>query len=118
MDDKTDKVTYFASIGSILSGLLASLCCIGPLIFVILGLSGAAFFAKLEQYRWIFGTVAIGFLALGFFFTYRNGEECSPGSSCAVNPKRKTLNRIVLWIAAILVVLFIFSPNIIGIFVT
>ncbi len=118
MDDKTDKVTYFASIGSILSGLLASLCCIGPLIFVILGLSGAAFFAKLEQYRWIFGTVAIGFLALGFFFIYRNGEECSPGSSCAVNPGRKKLNKIILWIVTILVVFFIFSPNIIGIFVT
>jgi len=108
MDDKTDKVTYFASIGSILSGLLASLCCIGPLIFVILGLSGAAFFAKLEQYRWIFGTVAIGFLALGFFFAYRGGEECGPGSNCAVNPRRKKLNKIILWIATILVVFLYF----------
>jgi len=118
MNDKTDKVTFFASVGSILSGLLASLCCIGPLIFVVLGLSGAAFFTKLEQYRWIFGTVAIGFLALGFFFAYRNGEKCSPDSSCAVNPRRKKLNKIILWTATILVVLFIFSPNIIGIFVT
>jgi mercuric ion transport protein len=116
--DKTDKITLFTSIGSVVSGLFASLCCIGPLVFVVLGLSGAAFFAKLEQYRFLFGTIALGFLALGFFFAYRGGEECSPGTSCAINPKRRKLTRIILWIAAILVVAFIFSPNIIGFFVT
>jgi mercuric ion transport protein len=118
MVDKTNKITLFASIGSIISGLIASLCCIGPLVFVVLGLSGAVFFAKLEQFRWLFGTVALGFLVLGFFFAYRGGAECSPGTSCAINPKRRKLNRVILWIAAILVVAFIFSPNIIGFFVT
>ena len=118
MADKTEKMTLFASLGSVVSGLLASLCCIGPLVFVILGLSGAAFFTKLEQYRWIFGTIAFGFLAFGFFFAYRGGEECSPGTSCAVNPGRRKLNKILLWIAAILVVATIFSPNIIGFFMS
>jgi mercuric ion transport protein len=118
MAERTDKITLFASIGSITSGLVASLCCIGPLVFVVLGLGGAAFFAKLEQYRLIFGAVSLGFLSLGFFFAYRGGEECSPGTSCAINPKRRKLNRIILWIAAILVVAFIFSPNIIGFFAT
>ena len=118
MVNKTDKITLFASAGSMISGLIASLCCIGPLVFVVLGLSGAAFFAKLEQYRWLFGTVAFGFLAPGFFFAYRGGEECSPGTSCEIDPKRRRLNRIILWIATILVVAFILSPNIIGLFVT
>lgn len=118
MADKTEKITLFASIGSITSGLVASLCCIGPLVFVVLGLSGTAFFTKFEQYRWIVGTVALGFLALGFFVAYRGEKECAPGTSCAINTKRKKLNKIVLWIAAILVVVFIFSPNIIGFFVT
>ncbi len=118
MADKTEKITLFASLGSITSGLVASLCCIGPLVFVVLGLSGTAFFTKFEQYRWIFGTVALGFLALGFFVAYRGEKECAPGTSCAINPKRRKLNKIVLWIAAILVVVFIFSPNIIGFFVT
>jgi len=117
MIDKNEKMTIFASLGSVISGLIASLCCIGPFVFVILGLSGAAFFAKLEQYRLLFGTVALGFLVLGFFFTYRGGEECAPGSNCAVNPGRKRLNKIILWIATILVIAFIFSPNIIGFFV-
>lgn len=118
MGDKTDKMTLFASIGSVISGLVASLCCIGPLVFVILGLSGAAFFAKLEQFRWLFGVVALGFLALGFFFVYRKKEECAPGTSCAISPRKRKLNKIILWIATILLIAFIFSPNIIGFFIT
>ncbi|MGB7291719.1 MAG: mercuric transporter MerT family protein [Thermodesulfobacteriota bacterium] len=118
MIDKNEKVTIFASLGSVISGLIASLCCIGPLVFVVLGLSGAAFFTKLEQYRWIFGTIAFGFLAFGFFFAYRTGEECSPGTICAVNPGRRKLNKILLWIATILVIAFIFSRNIIGFFMS
>jgi mercuric ion transport protein len=112
--DKTEKITLFASIGSVISGFLASLCCIGPLVFVVLGLSGVAFFAKLEQYRLPFGAVAVGLLALGFFFTYRRNGECAPGSSCTVNPGRKRLNKIMLWIATVLVVGFLLSPYILG----
>ncbi|MER3446277.1 MAG: mercury transporter MerT [Candidatus Dadabacteria bacterium] len=115
MIERTNKITLFASIGSIISGFVASLCCIGPLVFVVLGLGGAAFFAKLEQYKLIFGLVSLAFLSLGFFFAYRGGEECSSGTSCAaIDPKRRKLNRIILWIAAILVVAFILLPNIIG----
>ncbi len=118
MADKAEKITLLSSIGSVISGLLASLCCIGPLVFVVLGLSGAAFFSRLENYRWFFGAVALGFLAIGFFFVYRNGEECSPGTGCAVSPSGRKLNKLILWIATILVVAFIFLPDIIGFFVT
>lgn len=117
MSDKIEKITFLSSISSVIAGFIASLCCIGPLIFVILGLSGAAFFAKLDQYRWIFGGIALGFLVLGFFFTYKRREECEPGTTCSVNPKRRRLNKFILWTAAILVIAFIFSPNIIGLFV-
>ena len=116
MADKVDKITVFSFTGSIIAGLLASICCIGPLMFVFLGLSGAAFFAKFEEYRWIFGTLAFGFLAIGFFFTYRGGEDCTRGTSCTINPGRRKLNKVLLWVSAVLVVGFILSPNIIGFF--
>ncbi len=86
MFDNTNRKALLTSIGSVIAGFIASLCCIGPLIFVILGLSGAAFFAKLEQYRWIFKSTA-----LGFFFTYKGGDkgvlsECSKKDSfCNTN---------------------------------
>jgi len=116
MVNKTEKITLFTTIGSIIAGLIASLCCIGPLLFVVLGLSGAAIFTVFEQYRLIFGLVAFGFLALGFFFTYRNNEQCASGSSCTVNKSTK-FNKILPWVATILVIGFVFSPNIIGLFV-
>jgi len=118
MDDRADKMTLFASVGSVVSGLLGSLCCIGPLIFVILGLSGAAFFTQLEQYRLLFGIVALGFLAFGFFFVYRGEGKCAPGTSCAIIPGRRRLNKIILWIVTILLAVIIFSPNIIRFFIT
>ena len=118
MADKDQRITLLASIGSVISGVVASLCCIGPLLFVILGLSGAALFAKLEQFRWLFGAVAVGLLALGFFFAYRENDECAPGTSCAANPGRRKLNKAVLWIATVLVIIAMFLPNIIGLFVS
>ncbi len=118
MADKTEKITLVASIGSIISGLVASLCCVGPLVFVILGLSGAAFFTTFEQYRWYFGAAALGFLATGFFVAYGGVKGCAPGTNCAINPRKRRLNKIILWVAASLVVALIFSPNIIGFFLT
>ncbi len=118
MMNKVEKIRVFSYLGSVISAVLASICCIGPLVFVFLGLSGAAFFANFEAYRWVFGVIALGFLALGFFFTYRKNKECAPESSCAVNPSRRKLNKILLWVSTVLVVVFIFSPNIIGFFIT
>lgn len=116
MAERKDRITLFASIGSVISGIAASLCCMGPLVFVFLGLGGAAFFTKIEQYRLIFVAVSIGFLSLGFFSAYRGGEECSPNRGCTISPKRRKLNRIILWIAAVLVFAFLISPSIIGLF--
>ena len=114
--NKVEKIRVFSYFGSFISAVLASICCIGPLVFVLLGISGAAFFAKFEQYRWVFGVSALGFLAFGFFFTYRENNECAPESSCAVNLGRRRLDKILLWVSAVLVIGFIISPNIIGFF--
>lgn len=116
--NKVEKLRFFSYFGSVFSAVLASICCIGPLVFVLLGLSGAALFAKFEQYRWAFGLIALGFLAVGFFFTYRESDDCTPESSCTVNPGRRKLNKILLWVSAVLVIGFFFSPNIAGFFLT
>jgi len=116
--NKIEKLSVFSYFGSVISAVLASICCIGPLAFVFLGLSGAAFFANFEQYRWLFGAIALVFLALGFYITYRDKGSCVPDTSCAVNPGRRKLNKILLWVSAILVIGFILSPNTIGFFIT
>ncbi|MBI3535698.1 MAG: mercury transporter [Deltaproteobacteria bacterium] len=115
MSLNTQKTTL---ISSIISAVLASICCIGPIVFAVLGVSGAGFILKFEQYRPLFIVVATVLLGVGFYFTYKKkpAEHCEPGTYCA-NPKSDRLNKIILWIAAILVAFFVFFPRIISIFV-
>ena len=37
--------------GSVVSGILASACCLGPLVLSLLGVSGAAFAQRFEPFR-------------------------------------------------------------------
>jgi mercuric ion transport protein len=118
MAEKSERVALFAMVGSIISGFTASLCCLGPLVFIALGFGGAAIFTKFEQYRLPIGAVALGLLALSFYFTYKGEEKCTPGSSCAVNPRRKKFNKIMLWVITILVLIFISFPYFVRLFLT
>lgn len=118
MAEKTEKVTLFASIGSVISSFVASLCCIGSLLFVFLGIGGFAFFAKFKQYDWLFGILALGLLGLGFFFTYRGREECASDPSCAVNYGKRKFKKIILWISTVLVIGFLISPYILAFLLT
>jgi hypothetical protein len=43
---KAQGATVF---GSVISGVLASACCIGPLVFALLGISGAAFAHRFDR---------------------------------------------------------------------
>lgn len=101
-------------VSSVISALLASICCIGPVVFALLGVSGVAFIQKFEVYRPIFIGLAATLLGLGFYLTYRKKPtgECDQDTYCA-NPKADRVNKFVLWIAATLVVLFVLFPGII-----
>lgn len=114
MSLKAQKTTL---IGSIISAILASICCLGPIILAVLGISGAGLILKFEPYRPLFIVVATILLGTGFYLTYKKkpAEQCEPGTYCA-NPKSDRLNKIILWVAAILVAFFVFFPEIISIF--
>lgn len=94
-----------AAAGSVVSGILASACCIGPLVFALLGLSGAAFAHRLEPLRPYLLVVTYGLLAGAFYLTYRpQPASCEPGSSCDM-PRINRFGRGLLWVAAITVLL-------------
>ena len=112
------KLKNASLIGSVLTGVLASVCCIGPIVFALLGIGGAGFILKFEAYRPLFAGVAILFLVVGGYLTYRKptSMDCSPGSLCA-NPKSNRINKVVFWIAAIIVLLALLVPTILGWFI-
>lgn len=102
-------------LGSLMSAVLASICCLGPIVLALLGIGGAGFILKFEAHRPYFAASAAVLLGVAFYLTYRKkpAEACEPGAACA-SPKAERLNRIVLWIAAILVAFFVFFPEIIS----
>ena len=114
----TNKVQKTTLVGSVLTAILASICCIGPLVFAVLGISGAGFIMKFEAYRTLFIVFATALLGAAFYFTYKKkpSEECADGTYCA-NPKSDRINKIILWVATGLVAIAIFFPTIISMFV-
>ncbi|MBI5750501.1 MAG: mercury transporter [Nitrospinae bacterium] len=108
--------TSVSSIGAIVSAIVASLCCVGPFVLVMLGVSGAWIgnLRVFEPYRPLFILIAIGFLGGGFYRVYRKpAEVCDPRSICA-SQQTKGIGKLVLWGATIFVVFLLILPYLIG----
>ncbi|MBL8170131.1 MAG: cation transporter [Acidobacteria bacterium] len=99
--------------GAMAAAFGAALCCIGPVLFALLGLgafSAASVFQSLRPYLL---AVAVLALAFGFYRVYFRREECAPGAACATKPVSK-VNRAALWVALFVVTAFALSPYYIG----
>lgn len=93
--------------GSISGALVASSCCIVPLLLVTLGVSGAWLgnLTALEAYKPYFLAVTALFLAGGFWHVYLKPKRaCGKRSHCA-RPTSGRITRSVLWISAVLALL-------------
>jgi mercuric ion transport protein len=99
------KARTATAFGSVLSGVLASACCLGPLVFALLGISGAALARSFEPYRPYLLVLTYGLLAVAFYATYRPARaDCGPGEACEM-PRANRAGIVMLWIAAVVVVL-------------
>ncbi|HEX9877881.1 MAG TPA: mercuric transporter MerT family protein [Gammaproteobacteria bacterium] len=91
--------------GGLIGAVLASTCCIAPLVFVTLGVSGAWIgnLTALAPYQWLFLTVSVGFLGAGFWAVYfRRTAACSAGGYCAT-PTADRVVKIALWAGTVLI---------------
>lgn len=69
--NKQDKTTDSALKWGALSALAASLCCIGPLVLILLGVGGASTALSIgyrKPYFFVLGVIILGF---GFYTLYR-----------------------------------------------
>lgn len=99
------RVDRMATAGSVVSGILASACCIGPLVLGLLGISGAAFAQRFEPFRPYLLVVTYALLGGAFYFSYRpQHAACGPGAACEM-PRVNRFGKAMLWIAATVVVL-------------
>jgi len=104
-----------SSMGAVVAAVLASACCWLPLALIGLGASTVGVAGFFEAYRSYFLAATVVLLGAGFYYVYLRKEKCAPGSACAVpNARLKRLNKISLWVATAMVILFATFPNYIG----
>lgn len=93
--------------GSLIAGVLAaigaSVCCVGPLVLLTLGIGGSwvGSLTKMEPYRPIFIGLTLLCLGLAFRRLYLMPQVCIPGTPCA-DPRTIKRQRLVFWIVAVL----------------
>ncbi|MBI5574944.1 MAG: cation transporter [Deltaproteobacteria bacterium] len=94
----------------------ASVCCLGPLLLLAVGVGGAWIgnLTAMEPYRPYWMTATLIFLGLAFFRVYRKPKEvaCAPGSACSSDGGR--WNKILLWIVTALVLGLLALPYLIS----
>ena len=79
---------------SALAGIIGGLCCVTPIVLVMLGLASLAVATDLGnvlygEYRWLFRGGALAFLALALFFYFRDRGICT------LDAARRERNRII-----------------------
>src|SRR5260370_19536323 len=109
--DKSKALQKATLGGSVLAAITASLCCIGPLVAVLLAAGGFAASAVFEKWRPVFLVVTFALLALAWYLTYRKPKAaCEEGSTCATKPVSKW-NKVILWFATSVVLLTAAFPT-------
>lgn len=96
-----------------LAALLASTCCLGPLVLIALGFSGAWIgnLTVLEPYRPVFIGAALVALYFAHRRIWRPTAVCKPGEVCAV-PQIKRSYKTLFWVVALLVLIALAFPYI------
>jgi mercuric ion transport protein len=100
-----------------LAAILASTCCLGPLLLISLGFSGVWIgnLTVLEPYRPLF----IGAALVALFFAYRRifrpASACKPGEVCAILQVRSSY-RLLFWVVLALVLVALGFPYILPLF--
>lgn len=105
---ENSKRGWLVGAGAVGAGLLASLCCIGPLLVVTLGV-GAGLASTFAPLRPLFTAVTVLLIALGFYVVYgrkRANRTCAPGEACEPPAPRKR-DQVFLWVAVLLATTFL-----------
>lgn len=110
------KKEKLAALGSVFAAIAASICCIGPLIALLLGAGSLAAASSFAKWRPVFLGVTFVLLAVAWYFTYRKPkvEACAEGTVCATKPAAKW-NKVMLWIATMLAIALATFPLFAGV---
>jgi mercuric ion transport protein len=101
--------------GSLVAGALAavgaSVCCVGPLVLLLIGVGGAwvGNLAALDPLRPFFIAATLLFVALAFRRLYLVPQVCEPGTPCA-DPHTLRRQRSVFWLVVVVLAALLVVP--------
>lgn len=104
-----------ALLGAAAAAIGASVCCVVPLVLVLLGISGAwiANLTALDAWRPWFSAATLACLGWAFWTLYRPASRCRTDGAC-IDPTQLRRRRRWLWIATGLIALLLLFPYYIG----
>lgn len=114
MAQLTEKSSLIAGV---LAAIGASVCCVGPLVLLALGIGGTwvGNLTAMEPYRPIFIGLTLLFLGLAFRTLYLVPQVCAPGTPCA-DPRPIKRQRLTFWIVAVLLLGLLAVPSLAPLF--
>lgn len=101
-----DRRERWLAAGGLVGAILASSCCVLPLIFVLVGVSGAWIgnLTALEPYKTWFAAIALLNIGYGFWRVYfQPSAACADESVCATGQPRNA-TKVALWLGLLLVI--------------
>lgn len=112
---KSSNWPILAGVGAAIG---ATACCVGPLLLLMMGVSGAwiSNLKLLEPYSPFLIAAALGFMALGIYRMNKKAKatDCKEGSYCA-NPKSTKINKVFTIVAIIFTLMLLATPHVIPI---
>ncbi len=109
--NQAGKKFIWLNIGALLAAIGASVCCVGPLLFLSLGVGGAwiSTLTSMEAVRPLFFSIALLMIWMGFMRLYLSENDCKDGKICALD--RNTRNqRVIFWIVSAGILMLLTFP--------
>lgn len=101
--------TSLSTAGGIITAIIASLCCIGPVLVALIGIGSVGAFAVFENYRPHLIGATILLLGIAFYLVYRKREVKCEDGSCKIQDAGKW-NKAGVWGATFLAAVAIAFP--------
>jgi mercuric ion transport protein len=98
------RTTGVLAAGGLIAGLLATSCCLLPLLLVSAGVGGAwlSQLTALAPYQPVFLTASAALLGFGFWRVYGRRQVCAANQSCAT-PGAAVRTKTLLWLGVVAV---------------
>src|SRR3989304_10280120 len=102
--------TLLSTVGGIIAAIIASLCCIGPVLVVLVGVGSIGSISVFESYRPYLIGVTVLLLGFAFYLVYRKWEVKCEDGPCKIQDAGKW-NKVGVWSATFLAAVAIAFPH-------